>query len=163
MVAACLLGCTADRVSPESDTGASANEGTDRTETRSAKIARCMQAEGWDVTYYPSDDSYGGETSTDQADQYDASAVECGERFPVTGPSSFEEYSQADWDQLYKGEVARAACLRAEGVEIPGAPSKTVFIEEYPSGDGWYAYSFVSPSEVGRDTWEDLNQACPQS
>jgi hypothetical protein len=62
--------------------------------------------------------------------------------------------------ELYLHEVETAECLRALGVSIPEISSEQVWVDAYPSGQAFSAYSFVeTPDEA---TWENYNAQCPQ-
>ncbi|GIU91819.1 MAG: hypothetical protein KatS3mg011_0725 [Acidimicrobiia bacterium] len=61
--------------------------------------------------------------------------------------------------EVYAYRLAVADCLRAEGYQVPPAPSLDTFIEEWATGP-WNPYESVDTSGA---SWEGIQMRCPQS
>jgi len=74
-------------------------------------------------------------------------------RFPPGSPPSNRE----EWRAVYRRKLDTAACLEAEGHDVPEAPSLEAFID---SGGEWDPYLAVE--DVPYDEWNRLLATCPQ-
>ena len=153
-----LAGCTsAPRVDPDA-APPSRDELAAMAQEAREKVVDCLQERGWDVVLEADGWSMEGATA-EQADAYERDQRECQE---LSGANDIPVPPLTDerLEELYAYEVELAECLRAEGYDIPEAPSEQAFVELYTTEDAWYAYRFVTPTS--EDAWKALQVSCPQ-
>ena len=73
--------------------------------------------------------------------------------FPVVEPS------ELDWNAFYTNVNVAASCLRNEGYDIPDAPSRHVFEQNYAT-DPYSPFLFLP--NLSSSDFSALEQECPQ-
>lgn len=95
----------------------------------------------------------------EQASTFREGMAACSALVFATGSSGTGDSEQelSDW---YDVLLEIKACLEVEGYEVPGPPTREVFVED-PSR--WHPYNEIIPAQtVSSDEWRRLNMVCPQ-
>lgn len=96
-----------------------------------------------------------GVTASLSATEDDESCfAEASIRFPLRPVAQTRE----EWQPFYDRQLANAACLQEQGIDVPPEPSFDEFVD---SSGRWTAYDAV-PDSVSEEEWLELNRSCPQ-
>ena len=118
-------------------------------------MLKCVVEAGFDASIY-GDGLDSGSMPVAQFPVFQAVQAKCQEdlgAFPVVDPS------ELDWDAFYANTLSAADCLTGQGFEIPAAPSRPAFEQDYPSDP----YSpFLSLPHLTSNQFAALEAVCPQ-
>lgn len=156
LAAGCGSGGTA---APASLSAPAAAAGSDlvTNEQRTMALISCMEEAGWDPEFDPRDQSMSMEFPTEQEAQAEADRVACETDLGLDTPVELDDEQLS---ALYAQEVASAECLRAEGVDVPEAPSEEVWRGSRTSESAWDPY--MALSQRGEEEYYRLLEACPR-
>jgi hypothetical protein len=126
----------------------------------STVIPDCLAQEGFDVDVTPDGDiSY---TAGDQGEAYAVAFYTCEAKYPYD-PKYIRPLTDAQLGLLYDYFVTSLQpCLIGEGYDVPPAPSRQEFLENYAANGGWFVYEGVAAAHVGPEEFTRINKACPQ-
>jgi len=128
-----------------------AQQAQDREQARNA-LQSCLDGKGWTVTV----NEFGGadEPFSDDVEltRYHADMVDCRASVGLSDRAPTREQAE----QAYHGMLDTAACLRAQGFEVSGAPSEQTWVEAFlaASSDTATAGGATSASDV----WEPYGE-----
>jgi hypothetical protein len=115
----------------------------------------CVSEAGFDVEPY-GDDGMSANVSPDQQSAFEAAQKKCQDDldlFPV------HELTSADFDSLYTQSLEAAECLEAHGYDIPEAPSRQAFEDDYQT-NAWVPHGYVTG--ISGTEFAKLEKECPQ-
>lgn len=152
-----LAGCAGSPVPESTGNGSEQPAASEVTEL----VVGCLQDAGWDVILQS--DGYEIRNLTEaQTASYELDEAECQEASGWNDMAA-EELTPERLSVMYDDELVRADCLRAEGFDVPEAPSRQSYIDRYTGEDPWYAYKFVEPADLSEAEWTALQEKCPQT
>ena len=126
LVAACSSGSDAPAATAYAAPAWFAQQAQEREQARVA-LQTCLDGKGWSVTV----NEFGGasEPFSDDAEmtRYHADMVDC----RASAGLSDQAPTQQQAEQAYRGALDTAACLRAQGFEVPDAPSEQSWVEAF--------------------------------
>lgn len=122
-------------------------------------FSECVTSEGFEA--HPADGGVKYEPIPDaQAEAQNLAVFVCRVKYPVH-PQFQVTLTDAELKYLYwYFTTDLKPCLEAANIEVPDAPSETVFIENYSKDGGWDIYKHAV--ELSGDAWTKINTACPQ-
>jgi len=147
-----LSGCTSV-VDRPADTPTAAPDSQHDLQER---MAACMGQEGWNGTKLDNG-VYDYTYTEEQRSAFEAASAGCLDRIGANLPI---DRTQAEWQDLYDFYLDTRDCLIANGVDLPSAPSFSVWQE---SDHTWTPYETVRPDELGTERFLSLTQSCPQT
>ena len=121
----------------------------------------CLREAGWEVTYDPNTNTYGGSVPPEQQDAHIAAQEACNAEFAAGNP--LRPLTDADYRTLYQQELVTRACLEKEGIPPVGAPiSEQQYVDDYKAGrvPSWQAYKAVNLGTA--EAMVQLEKKCPQ-
>lgn len=156
LTAACGSGGTVAPNSEAAEAPAGAPELV-TTEQRTMALIACMEDAGWDPEYDPRDQSMSIEVPEAQGNQLEVDREACTARLGLDEPVRLDDEQLS---ALYVHEVAAAECLRAEGLDVPEAPSEEVWRGSRTSESAWDPYAALTG--LGETEYYRLLEACPR-
>ncbi|MEP6478081.1 MAG: hypothetical protein ABJB03_01715 [Rhodoglobus sp.] len=120
----------------------------------------CMTSEGFEA--HPSDDGgvKFGTIPEAQAEAQNIANFVCKVKYPVHPqlqvPLTDPQLAYLYW--YFKNDLG--PCLEKAGIEVPEAPSESVFVENYAVNGGWNIYK--NAVKLTGDAWVEINDKCPQ-
>ncbi|RLK49337.1 hypothetical protein [Microbacterium telephonicum] len=161
VIAGCAPAVPADSEQLSGGAGLTTEEAQHLEQAASAvqRTISCLVDRGWPVA----ETEGGWEISTLQESQvssYEFDQAECQKESGLAGMAPLADTPDR-LERLYDYELQLVQCLRNQGIDVPAPPSEQTFLELRLTDDAWAAYNSVDTSQYNRESWAELEAACP--